>query len=296
MQHLDYPKQYLNLRYTLTCGQAFRWRLDNEGFWSAPVRGKVIRIKESSDGFLWETLPGEPYLALLRSCFRLDTDVPSIYSHLARSDEHVSELIERFSGLRLLRQEPEECLLSYICSTANSVPRIMKAIDELSRKYGSLIADAGGCAHYSFPTSAALASANPDDLAATAGLGWRGPNIAMVAKQIIDRPAGWLESLRGLDYRQAKADLLTLRGVGAKIADCALLFAFDKDEAVPVDTHIRQVAVRYYMPELKTKTITPKAYDRILSVFWDKFGPYAGWAQEFLYYEDLLRSRDRLAR
>jgi N-glycosylase/DNA lyase len=167
----------------------------------------------------------------------------------------------------------------------------MKAIEALSERYGRFIAEVGGRAHHAFPEPEAFLAANPDDLAGMGSLAWRGPNIAMVAKQILERPPGWLDSLRTADYPEAKKELMALRGIGAKIADCVCLFALDKDRAVPVDTHIRQVAERYYMPEIKLKTITPAAYERISTAFFEKFGVWAGWAQEFLFYEDLQRTR-----
>jgi len=292
---LEYPKEYLNLTYTLTCGQAFRWKLDDEGWWSAPVKGKVLRIKETGSSFLWETYPDSADYELLQDYFRLQDDVAAIYAHLADSDEHMRELIGRFAGLRIVRQDPYEAIFSYVCSTANSVPRISNAVDQLSKRYGSHIVTVGGREHYSFPGLMSFAEADDNEIAKIGGLGWRGPNIAMVARQILNSPGGWLESLRNAAYAEAKSELMSLRGIGAKIADCICLFALDKDEAVPVDTHIRQVAVRYFMPELKTKTITPAAYDKIVQVFWEKFGKYAGWAQEYLYYEDLLRTRKERA-
>lgn len=267
--------------------------LDDEGWWAAPVQGKVVRIRYADSGFLWETIPGEPDFALVSDCFRLDDDIGSIYSHLASSDAHLAELIDKFRGLRILRQDPEECILSYVCSTANSVPRIMAGIEALSRKYGRLIAEVGGRKHYSFPTAEAFVEATPRDLYETAGLAWRGENIAKVSSQILNHPLGWLNTLRDLPYETAKSELLGLHLIGAKIADCVCLFALDKDQAVPVDTHIRQVACRYYMPDLACKTITSAAYGKIAAVFLDRFGQYAGWAQEFLFYEDLLRGRQR---
>lgn len=291
IQHIDYPREYLNLVYTLTCGQAFRWKLDDDGYWAAPVCGKVVRTKEDETGFLWETIPGDPDAALLSDYFRLNDDIRAIYSHLSQSDGHVADLIDRYHGLRLLRQNPEETILSYVCSTANSVPRISRSIERFSQKYGQFIAEVGGRDHYSFPTVNALASADPTELTNIGGLGWRGSNIVMVAKQMLDHGEGWLDGLRSVSYHEAKRELLALRGIGSKIADCVCLFSLDKDEAVPVDTHIRQVAVRYYMPGLTTKTITASAYEKIVGVFREKFGEYAGWAQELLYYEDLMRGR-----
>lgn len=289
---LKMPKHHLNLQFTLACGQAFRWRHDREGFWAAPVKGKVVRIKEANEGFLWETLPGEPDWGLVSETFRFEVDIEQVYSKLSAADDRVAHLVnEVYPGMRVLRQDPTETLLSYVCSTANSVPRIMRAIEELSEKHGMFIAEVGGRRHFAFPTPQAFIAADPDELAAVGGLAFRGPNIAMVARQILERPSGWLDSLRFAEYAQAKSELMELRGIGAKIADCVCLFALDKDQAVPVDTHIRQVAERYYMPGLKLKTITTAAYNRISSVFFEKFGQWAGWAQEFLFYEDLQRAR-----
>jgi N-glycosylase/DNA lyase len=269
--------------------------LDSEGWWAGPVLDKLIRIRRHGKGFEWETYPEEHDEALIIRYFRLDDDVAGIYSDLADRDEHMAALLRRYQGLRLVRQDPTETLLSYICSAANSVPRISRAIKELSRKYGRLIISVGGQEHYSFPSVQSLADADPDELAKTGPLAFRGRNLALVVQQLLTREPDWLNSLRFTSYEHAKSELLTLRGVGAKIADCVCLFSLDKDAAVPVDTHIRQVAARYFMPDLKTKTITPAAYDRIVRVFWTKFGRYAGWAQEYLYLEDLSRRRLRLS-
>ncbi len=291
-EFLPIPKHHLNLQFTLACGQAFRWRHDHELFWAAPVQGKVIRVKEIDEGILWETLPGEPDYELFASTFRLDDDIERIYADLSAADAHLAELVnDRFAGMRLLRQDPTEALLSYVCSTANSVPRIMKAIELLSENYGEFIVEVAGRKHYAFPKPDAFIAADPDDLWKTGSLAWRGPNIAMVARQILEHPARWVDSLREAPYEVAKAELMSLRGIGAKIADCVCLFALNKDQAVPVDTHIRQVAERYFMPEIKLKTITTAAYRKITNAFWDRYGVWSGWAQEFLFYEDLLRAR-----
>ena len=165
------------------------------------------------------------------------------------------------------------------------------AVEVLSRRYGELVAAVGGHDYYSFPTAEALASADVDDLANLCGLGFRGVNLNSVARQLVDRPAGWLDSLRQASYEEARAELLGIKGVGLKIADCVLLFSLDKNQAFPVDTHIRRAAVKYYLPELGQKTLTPAVYRRIVDYFQQKFGPYAGWAQEYLFYDDLLRHK-----
>ncbi|HEY3297746.1 MAG TPA: hypothetical protein VGK34_03735, partial [Armatimonadota bacterium] len=179
-------------------------------------------------------------------------------------------------------------LLSYICSAANSVTRISTAVEVVSRDYGEFITSLDGRDYYTFPTSAALAAADVQCMAGRCSLGFRCANLNSVAQQIVDRSVEWLNSLRQASYEVARAELLGIRGVGLKIADCVLLFALDKDEACPVDTHIRQVAIKYYMPEFKQKTLTPAVYQQIADYFRTKFGRYAGWAQEYLFYDDLL--------
>ncbi|MCX6375149.1 MAG: hypothetical protein NTU88_03770, partial [Armatimonadetes bacterium] len=108
---------------------------------------------------------------------------------------------------------------------------------------------------------------------------------------LVNRPEEWVNRLREADYETARAELLSIRGIGRKIADCVLLFSLDKDRAFPVDTHVRRIAVKHYLPEFKQKTLTPAVYQEIVDYFQAKFGAYAGWAQEYLFYDDLLRRR-----
>jgi len=281
----------LDLTHTLTPGQSFRWHKDRRGRWTAVVRRRVVRVWREGSAVRCELFPGGPDDAFVSSYFRLDIRLERLYDEFARADSRIIEAIERFKGLRVLRQEPEETLLSYICSAANSVPRISRSVEALSCCYGGLAATVDGRDYYSFPTAEALADANVDDLAKLCGLGFRGVNLKSAARQLVDRPAGWLDSLRQASCEEARAELLSVRGVGLKIADCVLLFSLDKDRAFPVDTHVRRAAVRRYLPELERKTLTPAVYRRIADYFQKKFGPYAGWAQQYLFYDDFLRHK-----
>jgi hypothetical protein len=114
------PRHYLNLHYTLSCGQAFRWRHDRDGYWAAPVKGRVIRIKEADEGFFWETAPGEPDWQLVSETFRFEADIERIYDDLSASDDRVARLVrEVYPGLRLLRQDPTEMLDRELGATHN---------------------------------------------------------------------------------------------------------------------------------------------------------------------------------
>ena len=275
----------LSLAHTLTPGQAFRWKEDERGRWTGVVGRRVVTLWREGNNLNYEVVP-KGY-GFLEDYFRMDVRLEDVYRDFGR-DAIIARAVDRFKGLRVLRQDPEETLLSYICSTANSVTRITNSVEQLSKRYGERIA---GTEHYSFPTAETLAKAGPDELAKTCGLGFRGANLNCVASQLIERPEGWLESLRQADYEEARKELTDLRCIGMKIADCVLLFSLDKDHAVPVDTHIRHIAVRNYLPEFMQKTLTQAVYRQITDFFRQKFGRYAGWAQEYLYYDDLLRHK-----
>lgn len=285
------PEDELNLTHTLTPGQAFRWKRDPHGRWTGVLGKRVIRLWREGAEVAYEVFPGGQGEELIRDYFRLDVNLRELYRIFVGADGRLAKPIERFRGLRVVRQDPEETLLSYVCSAANSVSRITSAIEAMSRRYGELVAEVDGSEYYSFPSAEVLAHVNAEELACLCGLGFRAVNLKCVAEQLTERPAHWLHSLRQATYDEARRKLLTLRCVGMKIADCVLLFSLDKDEAVPVDTHIRQVAVKYYLPEFRQKTLTPAVYQQIVDIFQQKFGKYAGWAQEYLFYDDLLRHK-----
>jgi len=216
----------------------------------------------------------------------LDVDLGEIVERIAQVDQAAGEAAHRWSGLRLLRQEPEECILSFVCSTANSVPRIAHSISEFSKHYGEKLGEVEGQSYYTFPPTATLAEADPDALTKLSSLGFRGRNLVKVAQQISEHEEGWAASLREMPYEQAHKELVALRGIGAKIADCVCLFSLDKTEAVPVDTHVWQLAKALYFPDWPArKSLTTLAYNTVAGAFRERFGELAGYAQNFLFYD-----------
>lgn len=291
MEQIDLQGQPLDLDLTLSCGQAFRWAIQENGVWQGVVGDRLIEVAMDSGYLLWQTHPGGG-IDLIRDYFRLDDDVNSIYAYLSERDPHITELLQKFNGLRILRQDPVETLLSFVCSAANSIPRIMAAIDLLSIEYGDLVCERESLCYYAFPRLEHLAESEQLSHELNRALGFRGDNIRMVARQVIGNGGrDWLMSLREMNYSDAKSSLMKIKGVGPKIADCVCLFSLDKDVAVPVDTHVRQLAHRLFLPEMRSRTVTDAVYRKVVEAFEDRYGKYAGWAQEFLYFEDLLRTR-----
>lgn len=296
---LECPTGSLNLEYTLTNGQIFRWRKTNEGWWDVVTASRLLRIRQvedadvGTDRFHYYTNPEARDEEFVRRFLRLDVPLAPLYESWQSADPHLGELASRFAGLRIVLQDPEECLLSFICSTANFIPRIMKAIALIARDHGEPITDVSGKVWtHSFPKAAVIAALDPLALAEKTGLEWRAANLVKVAMQVAAKPEGWLEDIARLDYATARGELMRLEGVGPKIADCVCLFAMSKDQAVPVDTHVWQLTRDRYLPSLKGKTLTASGYAQVLQYFHTHFQK-AGWAQQYLFYDHLLESRAR---
>jgi N-glycosylase/DNA lyase len=276
----------LNLAHSLNCGQAFRWRARPDSSWVGVIRERAVRTWRDGNEIHGQVYPPVPDAeSLLASYFRLEVNLEALYTSFASVDPWIGQAVNDFAGLRVLDQEPQETLLSYICSTANSVPRISSAIQEFSRIYGKHIASLDGDDFFAFPTAESLADASAAILRDRCGLGWRGDNLISVASQVAAMPPDWPSQLRDLPYREAKAELTKIRGIGAKIADCICLFALGKDMAVPVDTHIWAVAKELFGAQLLTRTLTASACETISRLFVDRYGAYAGWAQEYLFMQ-----------
>jgi N-glycosylase/DNA lyase len=289
----EFDPALLSLTFTFSCGQAFRWQKDPAGAWIGVVRGRAWRVRQERSQVTWQTYPvlGDP--TAMQSYCRLDVNLAAVYADLVRRDEHIARAIARFPGLRLLAQEPTECLLSYICSTGNAIPRISRSIEKMSSLFGRHIGRLEGKDYYAFPSAAALAAASTTVLAKDCDLDYRAPRLQDVAAVLEAKPSGWLDGLQRLPYDDARAELIQIRGVGQKIADCVCLFSLAKDEAVPVDTHIWQVGQALFLPREQARTLTPARYRQVADLFRLRYGPFAGWAQEYLFYDHLTRGTKR---
>ena len=279
-----------SLEHTLACGQVFRWRRV-DGWWYGVVGEDVVRVRQERGRLLFGATGGGG-ADLIERYFRLDDDLPSILASIGK-DDGIGEAIRASHGLRIIRQRPWECLVSYVCSANASIRKISAVLDELSRRFGKKVVLDRYVGH-TFPSPETLARA---DLARLGGCGFRfGMGQAMDVKEIARRVSEGeldLEGLRGLGYEGAAEALRSLPGVGRKVADCVLLFSLDRLVAFPVDVWVKRAVLTLYGDRFersfverakRRSSVSAKEYDAISAFGREYFGSYAGYAQEYLFY------------
>jgi N-glycosylase/DNA lyase len=219
----------------------------------------------------------------------LNDDLEQISRCIGR-DDYVRKALRRFEGLRIVRQEPWECLISFICATYKSIAAIELMLSKLSKKFGEK-KTFDGLDFYTFPTVGKLAFASENALR-ECGLGYRAKYVQAAAKKIYEEKIE-LESLKTLPYLEARKMLIEFPGVGLKVADCVLLFSLEKLEAFPVDVWIKRVILNHYanqLPESLVKklsthdSLSNSEYEKLNAFGRSYFGKYAGYAQEYLYH------------
>jgi N-glycosylase/DNA lyase len=284
---LDLLVTPFDLERTLRCGQLFRWE-KRDDWWYGVVGEMVVKIRQIKDRLVFQTFPEKVDADFVENYFRLDDDLPHILSGISK-DEHIRKAIQRFHGLRISRQEPWECLISYICATYKNIPAIKNMILNLSKKFGRKITF-DSHSFYTFPKPSDLACTSLEEIR-ECKLGFRAESLLETSKIVYGGEFS-LENLRKMSYEKAKHELLSLPGVGQKVADCVLLFSLDKLEAFPVDIWIRRAILNFYPEHFGDSfvgrvsgksSITPSEYKTISSFGRRYFGKYAGYAQEYLF-------------
>ena len=257
---------------SMDCGQVFGWDRSDGAYWGI-VGSSAVRFHQEGDAICFLANP-DPGLSAMRQYLGLDTDLEAILKAIT-VDDFMSEVTSTVRGLRLLRQDPWHCLCSYIISANNRVERIDSLVKEIARRYGQARTLRGKTV-YSLPSPADLASCVEPGLRAC-GVGFRAPYLLGAAKMVADGTVdfGLIEEM---PYVAARDLLKTIPGVGDKVADCVLLFAFAKYEAFPVDVWIKRVMERAYFGSRPVKP------ERIRDFGRDYFGEYAGYAQEYVYH------------
>ncbi|KAI0273348.1 N-glycosylase/DNA lyase [Gloeopeniophorella convolvens] len=303
---LPLPLAQLSLSAVLRCGQSFRWSIhplhavllsDPSHEYRLCLRDRVVCLRQSPDTLFYRSVFPDPpespeagstrdaeTLLWLKDYFQLDIDLVKLYDEWSVKDPVFAKLRSRFEGIRMLRQDPWENLISFICSSNNNIIRITKMVKSLCIKYSPpLLSMPPPLAlpprlptppnsddlvdatpepelevFHPFPPPSQLAAPEVAAMLRSQGFGYRADFIQKTAKMLIDEhgassstqgieaPEKWLRTLRDKSTTEAREELLKLMGVGRKVADCVLLMSLDKSEVIPVDTHVHQIAIKHY--------------------------------------------------
>ncbi len=273
-----------DLDFSFCCGQVFRWKKIG-GWWYGVVGEHVVKVRQQGSQLDFENVSEE----FVRHYFGLNDDLEQISQCIAK-DDYIQKALRKFEGLRIVRQVPWECLISFICATYKSIAAIELMLKKLSIKYGEKqVFD--GTDFYTFPAVERLANASENGLR-ECGLGYRAKYVQATAKKIRDENIN-LDALKSTPYLEARKALLIFDGVGLKVADCVLLFSLEKMEAFPVDVWVKRVILNHYQnhfPQDLVKkmqshdSLTNGEYIKIGNFARNYFGAYAGYAQEYLYH------------
>ena len=253
-----------NLTHIFECGQCFRWNKAEESYIGVVGRYACrAHIIDTSGALVLEVSGGDE--AFWRNYFDLDTDYSRIKQSLVESDPLIADACEYGRGIRILNQDVFETIISFIISQNNNIPRIKKNIESICRKYGEPLGELWGEERYAFPAAEVLANADVDALAEMK-LGYRSEYIVRAARR-------YLEEGAPADYES----VLDYYGIGPKVANCIMLFGLHSVDAFPVDTWVKQIMNDMYGFE----TADVKGMSRFAE---ERFGKYAGYAQQYLFY------------
>ncbi|WMJ23049.1 DNA glycosylase [Paludicola sp. MB14-C6] len=258
--HLSISQDDLHIVNTLDCGQCFRWRKQEDNKMTGVVFDRVLTLKQTDDEVIFYNTTIKEFNDIWKAYFDLDTDYQSIKKRLM-CDQPLKASIEYAKGLRILKQDSFEALCSFIISQNNNIPRIKSTIEKLCERYGNQLSETV----YAFPTASVLSQLEKKDLQGLS-LGYRDEYLLDCAKKVQSGQIK-LEQVGSLPIDEARAELRTIKGVGPKVAECALLFGFYKVEAFPIDTWIKKVLSYYYTDGF------PKEFSEI-----------AGIAQQYLFH------------
>ena len=221
-----------DLAQTLDCGQAFRWSERDDGTFTGYFLDHYLEVSATGKNeFLFHGVTENEFLEVWKDYFDFDTDYSEIIERISE-DETLAKACRFAPGIRILRQDPWETLCSFIISQNNNIPRIKGIIGRLCEKFNG------------FPSSETLAEENAESLAFLRS-GFRAKYIEDAARRTASHEID-LESVSQMPYEEAKKELMRIKGVGPKVADCVLLFGMHRMEAYPVDVWIKKVLAKFY--------------------------------------------------
>ena len=265
------PVRDYDLAATLDSGQVFRWQRIEDS-WHGVIGKNFIQLTQNKNGIHAVAAAPVNDWNFLHNFLQTETNLAAILKTFP-DDEPMRAAVAACSGLRLLRQDPWECLASFILSSTKHIVQIRQIVALLCERFGE---PCNGSNFTSFPTPEEIANATELQLR-NCKMGFRAPNLLAAAHQIAEGKFD-LEKIREMNYSEARQELMTLRGVGGKIADCVLLFGYGFDTAFPVDVWIERALQELYFPRRRASE------KRLRHFAATHFGPHAGYAQQYLFH------------
>lgn len=267
------------LKDIFECGQCFRWNLQEDGSYIGIIKEGVISVRQIDKDFIFSGICNDDLEKIVIKYFDLNRDYNEIKNRLSKIDSNLKKSIEYGNGIRILNQDLWEMIISFIISANNNIPRIKGIIDRLSKAYGDEIIWNNN-KYYTFPTPEQLKDVSIEEYR-NLGLGFRDIRLYETTKMILNNEVN-LKELESEETNIVRDKLLTLSGVGPKVADCILLFStLKRFEVFPIDVWVRRVMNELYIKNKDENKVSKKQIMDIANV---KFGNMAGIAQQYLFY------------
>ena len=263
------------------CGQCFRWNKEKENGYIGVFENSVVRVEQTSKSIYFEGVNSQDknLQEICFSYFDMQRDYEVLQKQLEKADSTLGQSIQYGQGIRILNQDLWETMISFIISANNNIPRIKGIIERLSENYGKPIQWRENT-YYTFPTPEELAKASIEDLRKL-GLGFRDKRVYETTKMIVEKRVDLEKLKEETDFEKVRNTLLSLPGVGEKVADCILLFSTLKRlEAFPIDVWVKRVMNELYIHKEEAKVNNRE----IQKIAYEKFGTLAGLAQQYLFY------------
>ena len=267
-------------KHIFECGQCFRWDEEQDGSYTGIVKNNVINVKKVDNSIIFLSYGADKLEQLAIDYFDLSRDYEEIKSTLSKIDIYLENSIKYGSGIRILNQDLWETIISFIISANNNIPRIKGIINRISQKYGNKI-EWKGKEYYTFPTVENLAKASVEDLRAL-GLGFRDVRVYETTHKILDKEVDLNKMHEEKDTQKVRDTLLTLSGVGPKVADCILLFStLKRFDVFPIDVWVRRVMNELYIKNEDETKVNKREIEKLAK---EKYGDLEGLAQQYLFY------------
>jgi len=262
----------IDIDNSINSGQVFLWEKNGTDWYG--INGQDI-LKINKNGTIKSILNSKT------DFFRKNDNIQEIMQLISK-DKTVKKAVKEYEGLRIFKQDPFQCLISFIISSNSNIQKIKNSLEKITKKFGKKV-KIENKEFFLFPKPEKIANASINEIKAC-GVGYRAPFIKEAAKMVVLKQINF-EYLKKCDYYEAKKNICLVPGIGNKVADCIMLFSLNKLDAFPLDTWMIKILEKYYSKEfkIKTKTITQKQYELLHEKIVNYFGPYCGYSQQFLF-------------